>query len=230
MNYEEAEKLVGKTLKYNGSIDIPFHYIWNYDKLTAKQILQENNVEIRRFLIQLMGTDRFLFEGGAEEQAKDEYGTILTLRFDDAEFYYVEVINSTKSYVDANITEKQFSERIKNTDYDELVRKKSDLMQNRSSNPTEYKKKLLIQYMVRIGNLKRSVIDEIFDEWLKLQSEASLNAKLLTKDGYKRYYVEIPEEIVHGANPVRESVKFAKKAVAWTFGETVDTYNPEVQT
>jgi hypothetical protein len=65
-------------------------------EITAERITGEPNVEIRRALIERVGTERFLALVGAEKVAVDDWGTLWRAdRPDDGPYLAVEVLNST---------------------------------------------------------------------------------------------------------------------------------------
>ncbi|MGD9679879.1 MAG: DUF6745 domain-containing protein [Candidatus Obscuribacterales bacterium] len=67
------------------------------DNITVRQILEENNAEVRRVLLDIYGNERFLTESGAEVFHEDECGILYRYEFDlDEPLMMVRVRNSTR--------------------------------------------------------------------------------------------------------------------------------------
>ena len=80
---------------YISGVQVPLKYILNYKTLTAEDVHNEPNAEVRRHLIMLMGVSKFLHQSSAQYIQHDEYGQLLTLTLGDDEYKYIRWENDT---------------------------------------------------------------------------------------------------------------------------------------
>jgi hypothetical protein len=71
---------------------VPAHVIERPDTITAAEIATEQNAEVRRVMLERIGEDRFVREGGATLVHEDDFGQLYKLADDTLA---VRVLNST---------------------------------------------------------------------------------------------------------------------------------------
>jgi hypothetical protein len=77
-------------------VQVPERVILAPETLTATDIADESNVEVRRVMIERFGAERFLSEADAERIHGDDYGTLWRAELEDDEpLVMVEVLNAT---------------------------------------------------------------------------------------------------------------------------------------
>jgi len=77
-------------------VRVPEKVVLKPDSLTVKEVESEQNVEIRRVMIDRYGQDRYLIDSGAKQLHKDEWGTLYRKELkDDEPMVMVKVKNST---------------------------------------------------------------------------------------------------------------------------------------
>lgn len=77
-------------------LNVPRHLIEGRDSLTIDDIDKTENVEIRRFMIELYGSSRFMVDSGAKLIHEDEFGKLYRKELpDDEPIVMLSVINST---------------------------------------------------------------------------------------------------------------------------------------
>ena len=77
-------------------IRVPRYYVMEPDKITVKEIEEQENQELRRLLIEQYGEGRYLEESGAVTVHQDDWGTLLRKEVaDDEAIVMVRVLNST---------------------------------------------------------------------------------------------------------------------------------------
>lgn len=79
---------------YHG-VRVPRWVVREPQKITLALIDGEKNTEIRRAMIELYGTGRYLLESRAEQVAKDEFGILYRKKIGNEELLSVRVLNST---------------------------------------------------------------------------------------------------------------------------------------
>lgn len=80
---------------WNG-VHVPRHVVEEPNRITAKDILAEQNAEVRRVLLERFGPQRYLVEIGATPVHQDEYGTLYRVEMTlDEPLVMVKVLNST---------------------------------------------------------------------------------------------------------------------------------------
>lgn len=72
----------GTVLYYWHGTNVPEWVIMNPEKITLRRILKEQNIELRRVLIERFGEGRFIKELGAEKIHEDKYGILWEARRD----------------------------------------------------------------------------------------------------------------------------------------------------
>ena len=76
--------------------EVPADIIEGRERLTVERIEEEENVELRRAMIEVYGQERFLLDSGAHAIHEDEFGTLYWLEvLDDEPLVMVKVRNST---------------------------------------------------------------------------------------------------------------------------------------
>ena len=77
-------------------VRMPDWVIEQKELISIEKIDAEQNAEVRRVMIEIFGQERFLIEGGAEEIASDDFGTLYRREIDgDEPLVMVKVVNST---------------------------------------------------------------------------------------------------------------------------------------
>jgi len=77
-------------------VEVPEHVVLDSSKITVKEIEGEQNVEVRRVMIEKYGQSRYLLDSGAAEIQKDDWGTLYHKDVpDDEPIRMVKVVNST---------------------------------------------------------------------------------------------------------------------------------------
>jgi len=77
-------------------VRVPRKIIEEKDKITAQDILDEENAEIRRVMMEFLGTEKFIQESGARLVHKDDWGELYEKELEDDEpLCMVKVVNST---------------------------------------------------------------------------------------------------------------------------------------
>ena len=77
-------------------VRVPEQVVMAPQTLTAAQIAAEPNVEVRRVMIERLGTERYVILSGAKVVARDDWGTLYRAeRPDDSPLMAVAVVNST---------------------------------------------------------------------------------------------------------------------------------------
>ncbi len=74
---------------------MPEKAILQPEEITAEQVMEERNAEVRRSLIEIMGKERFLFLSKAEEISRDEYGILYRKDFADGEPWLAVMVTNT---------------------------------------------------------------------------------------------------------------------------------------
>lgn len=75
---------------------VPDWLVTTPKRLTARQISDERNLEVRRIMLDIYGPEKYLRYIGAKPISTDDFGTLYQARFDDDEpLLMVKVINST---------------------------------------------------------------------------------------------------------------------------------------
>jgi hypothetical protein len=77
-------------------VEVPEHVVLAPEKITVKEIEAEQNVEVRRVMIEKYGQSRYLLDSGAIEVHKDDWGILYRKEIpDDEPIQMVKVVNST---------------------------------------------------------------------------------------------------------------------------------------
>lgn len=77
-------------------VEVPEHVVLDPSKITVKEIESEQNVEVRRVMMEKYGQSRFLLDSGAVEIHKDDWGTLYRKEVpEDEALVMVKVVNST---------------------------------------------------------------------------------------------------------------------------------------
>lgn len=77
-------------------VEVPEHVVLDPAKITVKEIESEQNVEVRRVMMEKYGQSRFLLDSGAKEIHKDDWGTLYRKEVpEDEPLVMVNVLNST---------------------------------------------------------------------------------------------------------------------------------------
>jgi len=77
-------------------VEVPEHVVLEPAKITVKEIESEQNVEVRRVMMEKYGQSRFLLDSGAKEIHKDDWGTLYSKEVpEDEPLVMVRVLNST---------------------------------------------------------------------------------------------------------------------------------------
>ncbi|MEI6076187.1 MAG: DUF6745 domain-containing protein [Verrucomicrobiota bacterium] len=86
----------GFSFFYLHGVRVPEKLVMSPETITITEIEEENNVEIRRMMIERYGQERFLMESGAEEIHRDDFGILYRKDFlEDQSLVMVKVVNST---------------------------------------------------------------------------------------------------------------------------------------
>jgi len=77
-------------------VEVPEHVVLEPSKITVKEIETEQNVEVRRVMMEKYGQSRFLLDSGAKEIHKDDWGILYSKEVpEDEPLVMVKVVNST---------------------------------------------------------------------------------------------------------------------------------------
>jgi hypothetical protein len=77
-------------------VEVPEHVVLEPSKITVKEIESEQNVEVRRVMMEKYGQSRFLIDSGAQEIHKDDWGILYRKEIpEDEPLHMVKVVNST---------------------------------------------------------------------------------------------------------------------------------------
>ena len=77
-------------------INVPEWIIETPEKITTKAIDKETNLELRRIMISIYGSAKYILDAGAEKLHEDEFGVLYKKSMkDDVDIVMVKVINST---------------------------------------------------------------------------------------------------------------------------------------
>ena len=77
-------------------VRVPERVIISPSSLSAREIQDERNAEVRRVMIERFGQERFLLESGAREIHRDDFGVLFRQELpDDEPLVMVKVVNST---------------------------------------------------------------------------------------------------------------------------------------
>ena len=75
---------------------VPKYIVMQSQLITAKEVLAEENAEVRRIMVDQMGPEKFVHVSGAKEVGVDDFGTLYTLPTPEGRTLdFVKVINST---------------------------------------------------------------------------------------------------------------------------------------
>lgn len=77
-------------------VSIPPWFVEEKEKITAKKVMEERDIERRRVLLKLLGVSKFMVQAGAEKIGTDDFGTLYRMSFPpDEDIVAVEVVNAT---------------------------------------------------------------------------------------------------------------------------------------
>lgn len=81
-------------------INVPWEYMLGINELSATDIIEEQNAEVRMALIRALGFDKFVQQGGGQlvrEPDENDYqdGSIYMLEFNNQKAYFLKLINQT---------------------------------------------------------------------------------------------------------------------------------------
>lgn len=75
---------------------VPTYVITNPEQITVEKIEKENNIEIRRVMLEKYGIQKYLIDAKADKIAEDEFGTLYRKEIiDDESIVMVKVTNAT---------------------------------------------------------------------------------------------------------------------------------------
>jgi hypothetical protein len=77
------------------NVRVPDHVIKEPHKITAREIENENNQEVRRVMLERYGIDRFIYDCGAVEVQRDEYGILYKKQKNNGMLSFVKVVNGS---------------------------------------------------------------------------------------------------------------------------------------
>ena len=154
-------------------------------RVTVAQVDAEPNAEVRRVMLERMGMERYLDEGGAREIQRDECGIL----------YWKGVAFDEPSFGAWGVPEPTQWVRVRNATPEGQYHATGRLVPLRTPDGAE----------VRVGGEAVLVPEREFIPQLAADG----------KPVYKEYVLRVPP-----------SVKTAREAVAWTFGEDPERYRP----
>ena len=104
-------------IMYGSNLKVPMHYALTINEICFEDIVYEENVELRSFLLSKYGFDKFIRNGGGEcvkkavDENDDQTSSIWKVKFNERgsekEIFFIKLINSTVNPSAIDLTEEE---------------------------------------------------------------------------------------------------------------------------